>query len=237
MKLEQFAASLKAKVSAIGEPQQWFVNTKFGSSIMDSVHVWVATTPKESWPNNIFHNADYVILMISEKNQRYETPDGVGPYKLEVSSINKMPRLIGKTGSLDQIEAYLVKYFTNVAKSLSLVEALLEEGPQPDPDAWYDKLGQLLHSACQRGDLEKLSSALGHDPSEEENDCLSAAELEHDQGWAWDCVKNYFREGHDEDAFSTIEVAKALGVNVDGLEGITDWSQAVEALKPRILAA
>lgn len=132
MKLEQFATSLKAKVAAIGENQQWFVNTKFGSSIMDSVHVWVATTPKESWPSNIFHNADYVILMITEKGQRYETPDGVGPYKLEVSSINKMPRLIGKTGSLEQIEAYLVKYFTNVAKSLSLVEALLE-GRSPRP--------------------------------------------------------------------------------------------------------
>lgn len=60
---------------------------KQDTSILDNVTVRFTIERKEDWRFNIFHNAQYLILMINEKNKRYET--GEGPYEVEaISTIN-----------------------------------------------------------------------------------------------------------------------------------------------------
>lgn len=116
-----------------------------------------------------------------------------------------------------------------------LVESLLEN--TSDDHAWYDRLWQLFQASCQRGDFKSLSNILGHDPDDEDDDCLGPEELKHDQGWAWDQVRAYFKAGHHEDTHGMLDVAEWLGVNVAGISPQLDWEQALQALKERVLAA
>lgn len=118
MKLEEFANILPQKLKEIPGSENWFIHSKYGTNLMDSVTVIITTIPKEEWPGGIRHNAPGFQLFIDERNRRREI--GTGPYKMEVSTIWKMPvKLVGKTGSLEQILASLVKYMTRVSEALA----------------------------------------------------------------------------------------------------------------------
>jgi hypothetical protein len=108
-------------------------------------------------------------------------------------------------------------------------------------DEWYDSLFQRFQTVIKSGDVVALSNALGHDPESvdtDEDDLLSPEELEHDPGWAWDCVRDEFLAGRgQEDPYTTLVIARALGINTDGLEGYengSDWDALMNELTPRI---
>lgn len=116
-----------------------------------------------------------------------------------------------------------------LGESLPTIKNLLEAG-----DDMRDRLWQRLQAKLQSGDVQDLSDALGHDPDDEEGDCLDPEELLHDRGWAWDVVRDYFREGAVDDVQATLGVAKALGIDVSGLDHHTDWSEMMNELQSRI---
>jgi len=91
-----------------------FISVKHDTGIMDSISLHFSVEPKEKWPNNIFHNATYVILHIDEKGKRRET--GEGPYQVELTSshVPKEIKFRKKTGNLQQIIEHIRKYFTSL---------------------------------------------------------------------------------------------------------------------------
>lgn len=96
---------------------------------------------------------------------------------------------------------------------------------------WCERLWDRFQQRAGDNDFwAALSEALGHD--HDEDDCLSAAELQHDQGWAWDCVREQFMLGRgNDDPRTTLDVAQALGVDVSGLDLAEDFETFVERVK------
>ncbi len=149
MRLPEFAESLKLKIDAMALPG-WTYSVKFDTNLMDSVFVRFADQPKEKWPNGIWHNANGFLLMVDERGRQREV--GKGPYQMAVSTISGLPRMIGKSGTLEQIEKHIMSYLTRLKNppapkpapaapltSDKVVESLLESnGTAPldeDPEA------------------------------------------------------------------------------------------------------
>jgi hypothetical protein len=91
-----------------------FLQVSKDSNLMDSLSIRFSIEPKSEWKNGIFHNAQYIILMIDEKGKRYET--GQGPYQVEVLSSQLPIKFRKKTGTLDAVVGHVVKFFTNLKK-------------------------------------------------------------------------------------------------------------------------
>lgn len=90
-----------------------------------------------------------------------------------------------------------------------LAQTLLEnELPEND---WHKSLGSLFKAAFDRQDFGQLSQALGHDP--DDDDALSPEDLQADEGWTWDCVREVFRNPYDETTVR--DVSKWLGIDLD----------------------
>jgi hypothetical protein len=143
----------------------------------------------------------------------------------------------GKRDEDDEGKAYELKI---KAKELENQFAMEESSH----DEWYDALFQRFQTVIKSGDVVALSNALGHDPESvdtDEDDLLSPEELEHDPGWAWDCVRDEFLAGRgQDDPYTTLVIARALGINTDGLEkyeSSTDWDALMVELIPRISSA
>jgi len=130
MRLPDFAESLKQKIDAMALPG-WAYSVRFDSNLMDSVHVRFADQPKEKWPNGIWHNANGFLLMIDERGRQREV--GRGPYQMIVSTISGLPRMIGKSGTLEQIEKHIMSYLNR-----------LKTPPAPKPVITPDKVVESL---------------------------------------------------------------------------------------------
>lgn len=115
-------AKMAAEISEVGQLYYptGFLNVKANGGIMDSITVYFATTPRTEWENGIFHNADGIILHVSEKDRRYET--GFGPYTVEANGSNTVAgvKFIRRTGSRDQAIKHIENFFRKVAAAVSV---------------------------------------------------------------------------------------------------------------------
>lgn len=94
-----------------------YLTVTHSTSIMDDITIRFTVEPKDKWPNNIFHNAQYIILMINEKGKRRET--GEGPYEVEVTSHHlKDVKFRKKTGTLDQVVSHVIKFFEKLKETI-----------------------------------------------------------------------------------------------------------------------
>ncbi len=130
MKLKDFADSLNQKMDAMALPG-WTYHVEYDTSLMDSVHIKFADQPKDKWENGIWYNANNFLLMVDERGRSRER--GVGPYQMQVSLLNNLPRLVGKSGTLEQIEKHIMSYL-----------ARLKNPPAPKPALTPDKVVESL---------------------------------------------------------------------------------------------
>lgn len=95
-----------------------YLHVQHNTNLMDDITIRFTIEPKDKWPNNIFHNAQNITLMLSEKNKRRET--GEGPYQAEeVSSHLKAVQFRKKTGTLDKVVAHVISFFTKLKNAQS----------------------------------------------------------------------------------------------------------------------
>lgn len=110
MKLAQFADSIRSKLQVIFPGS--FINVYHDTNLCDCVILKFSVESKEEWINNIFHNAHFVILMISCKNARRESENN--EYQIHEPTLGLKTKFRRKSGSLEKIEEHLLKFFANV---------------------------------------------------------------------------------------------------------------------------
>ncbi len=128
-------------------------------------------------------------------------------------------------------------------KAIKIIEA---EATTSGRGIWYNNLSKRLSKIMEDPQkLIALSQALGHDPDyydEDEEaegggggDLRDPESLAEDPGWTWDLVREEFLGGRgSDDPETTLEIAKVLGVNTDGLDTSLDFDSFLEELCLRI---
>lgn len=117
MRMPDLVEPIKANLARLFPTSVFSV--EFDTGICDSVTVRFALEPRDQWPNQIWHNATNVLLMIWPR-ARKGRDDGSGQFQVTCSMCSrKLPvKFLGRSGSGPVIVAHINRFFDRVKQAL-----------------------------------------------------------------------------------------------------------------------